>query len=101
MTTLSLPDRLRAVADLIEQHDLPDRNVHVSGGQYAGYVSVSVEGRDEIDRWAAALDTVPAVCALPADERGRRRCAHLVIASGGQLLFHVQWTEHDLVAVTA
>ena len=54
MTATSLPDRLRALADLIEQHDLPDRSIGVSGAPY-NYVSVSAESVEDVTRWAVAL----------------------------------------------
>lgn len=54
MTATSLPDRLRALADLIEAHDLPDRSVSVTGAPY-NYVGVTAESVEDVTRWAIAL----------------------------------------------
>lgn len=49
MTTTSLPDRLRAVADLIEQHNLPEPRLTISEPEYG---TATFDSLDDLHRWA-------------------------------------------------
>ena len=49
MTTTSLPDRLRAVADLIEKHNLPEPRLTISEPDYG---TATFDTLDDLHRWA-------------------------------------------------
>lgn len=55
MTTTSLPDRLRALADLIEQNNLPEPAYVSLLADAEGPASVHVADHDAVCEWAEVL----------------------------------------------
>ena len=92
-TTASLPDRLRALADLIERNNLPAQYVNINGEDR--YVSVTAADLATVEAWAAVLDVPIVRHDYPeSEEPFSAHVATMDYLDSGPLHIAAQFSEH-------